>query len=134
MSASPAGTLVTEYREILQPAMSPQEFAALHPVAAVKAVTEQAGVMLRAQALPPEQVVRPLFQAPLLLLAPFLVASQLVAVTFRKGWFRSLIPLVATLLLDSSVEAGAGLTIAFPAGLPEIGDGGSRSRSMTAGS
>jgi hypothetical protein len=80
--------------------------------------------MLRAQALPPEQVVRPLFQAPLLLLAPFLVASQLVAVSFRQGRLRSLIPAVATLLLDCPVEAGAGLTIAFPAGLPEIGDGG----------
>ena len=31
----PAGTLVTEYREILQPAMSPQEFAVLHPSAPV---------------------------------------------------------------------------------------------------
>ncbi len=39
--------------------------------------------MLRAQALPPEQVVGPLLQAPLFLLAPFLVASQLVAVSFR---------------------------------------------------
>ena len=31
----PAGTLVTEYREILQPAMSPQEFAVLHPSAPI---------------------------------------------------------------------------------------------------
>jgi hypothetical protein len=80
--------------------------------------------MLRAQALAPEQVVRPLLQAPLLLLAPFLVASQLVAVAFRQGRLRTLIPAVATLLLDGAVKAGAGLTIAFPAGSPEIGDGG----------
>jgi hypothetical protein len=31
----PAGTLVTEYQEILQPAISPQEFAALHPSAPI---------------------------------------------------------------------------------------------------
>jgi hypothetical protein len=31
----PAGTLVTEYREILPLAMSPQEFAALHPSAPI---------------------------------------------------------------------------------------------------
>jgi hypothetical protein len=37
---------------------------------------------------------------------------------------RSLIPLVATLPLDCPVEAGAGLAVAFPAGSPEIGDGG----------
>lgn len=80
--------------------------------------------MLRAQALPPEQIVRPLFQAPLFLLAPFLVASQLIAVAFRQGRLRPLIAAVATLLFDSPVEAGAGLLIAFPAGSPEIADGG----------
>jgi hypothetical protein len=37
---------------------------------------------------------------------------------------RTFIPAVATLLLDRPVEAGTGLTIAFPAGPPEIGDGG----------
>jgi hypothetical protein len=29
----PVGTFATDYREILEPAMSPQEFAALHPSA-----------------------------------------------------------------------------------------------------
>ena len=33
---------------------------------------------------------------------------------------RSLIPLLATLLLDCPVEAGAGLAITLPAGSPEI--------------
>jgi hypothetical protein len=80
--------------------------------------------MLRAQALPQEQVVRPLFQAPLFFLAPFRVASQLVAVAFRKGRLRTKIAPVATLLLDCPVEAGAGLAVAFPAGSAEIADDG----------
>jgi hypothetical protein len=33
---------------------------------------------------------------------------------------RSRIPLIATLLLDRPVEAGAGLAITIPAGSPEI--------------
>ena len=81
-------------------------------------------VDLDACALRPEQIVGPLFQAPLFLLTPFRIASQLVAVAFREGRLRPLIPLVATLPLDGPVEAGAGLAIAFPAGSPEIGDGG----------
>jgi hypothetical protein len=37
---------------------------------------------------------------------------------------RSLIPLLATLLLDCPVEADAGLAITLPAGSPEIAHGG----------
>lgn len=81
-------------------------------------------VDLGACALPPEQIVRPLFQAPLFSLAPFRIAPHLVAVAFREGALRTFIPLGATLLLDGAVEAGAGPTIAFPAGSPELGDGG----------
>ena len=53
-----------------------------------------------------------------------LVASLLVAVPLREGRLRSLIPLLATLLLDCPVQADAGLAITLPAGSPEIAHDG----------
>ena len=64
-------------------------------------------VDLGACALPPEQIVRPLFQAPLFSLAPFRIAPHLVAVAFREGALRTFIPLGATLLLDGGKGAVA---------------------------
>jgi hypothetical protein len=74
--------------------------------------------------LTPPQVIRFLLLASLFLLASLLVAPLLVAVSLREGRLRSLIPLLATLLLDRPVEAGAGLAITLPASSPEIGHNG----------
>jgi hypothetical protein len=74
--------------------------------------------------LTPPQVIGSLLQASLFLLASLLVASLLVAVPLREGRLRSLIPLLATLLLDCPVETDAGLAITLPAGSPEIAHDG----------
>src|SRR4051812_5281168 len=71
-------------------------------------------------ALTPPQVVGSLLQAPLFLLASLQVAPLLVAVPLREGRLRSLIPFLATLLLDRPVKAGAGLAITLPTGSPEV--------------
>jgi len=54
------------------------------------------------------------------LLTSLLVAPLLIAVPLRKGWLRSLIPLLALLFLDRPVEACAGLAITLPTGSAEI--------------
>jgi hypothetical protein len=74
--------------------------------------------------LTPPRVIGSLLLASLFLLASLLVASLLVAVPLREGRLRSLIPLLATLLLDCLIEADAGLAITLPAGSPEIAHDG----------
>ena len=53
----------------------------------------------------PQDVARPLFQAPLLFLKPLLIASLLIAVPFGKRRLRSLVAVLPLLLLYRAVQA-----------------------------